>query len=68
MKEFYITLLKIIWETIPRFTKIAALILFVEMIILVLAVGPQNRFGIIIGLMFMLPFILFVFLMSIIER
>lgn len=64
---FLKTLLEIIWETIPKFTKIAALIIFMEMTVLVLVVGPQNRFGIIIGLMFMLPVILIVFFMSIIE-
>jgi len=67
MKEFYITLLKIVWRFIPKFTKIAALIIFAEMTAVIMVANPQDRFGLIVGFMFMLPFILFVFFMSIIE-
>ena len=67
MREFYITLLKIVWGTIPKFTKIAALIIFVEMAAVIMVANPQDRFGLIVGFMFMLPAILVVLLMSIIE-
>lgn len=68
MKEFYITLLKIAWDHfIPKFTKIAALIIFAEMAAVIMAANPQDRFGLIIGFMFMLPAILIVLFMSIIE-
>jgi len=61
------TLLKIAWGMIPKFTKIAALIIFIEIVTVIMVANPQDRFGLIVGFMFMLPFILFVFLMSIIE-
>jgi len=61
------TLLIIAWGMIPKFTKIAALIIFAEMTVVIMVANPQDRFGLIVGFMFMLPFILFVFLMSIIE-
>ena len=64
---FLKTLLKIAWHFIPKFTKIAALIIFIEMTIIIMMVDPQERFGLIAGFMFMLPFILFVFFMSTIE-
>jgi len=68
MKEFYITLLKIAWHFIPKFTKIAALIIFIEMTIVIMVANPQDRFGLVVGFMFMLPAILIVLFMSIIER
>ncbi len=68
MKEFYITLLKIAWHFIPKFTKIATLIIFAEMTAIIMVANPQDRSGLIIGFMFMLPFILSVLFMSIIER
>ena len=67
MREFYITLLKIAWGSIPKFIKIAALIIFAEMAFIIITANPQDRFGLIVGFMFMLPFILVVFFMSIIE-
>jgi len=67
MREFYITLLKIAWGTIPKFTKIAALIIFAEMTAVIMVANPQDRFGLIVGFMFMLPAILIVLFMSIIE-
>lgn len=63
MKDLFI----ILWKLIPKFTKIAALIIFVEMATVIMVANPQDRFGLIVGFMFMLPFILLVFLMSIIE-
>jgi len=68
MKEFYITLLKIVWHFIPKFTKIAVLIIFIEMTIVIMVANPQDRFGLVVGFMFMLPFISLVLFMSIIER
>jgi hypothetical protein len=67
MKEFYITLLKIAWGSIPKFIKIAALITFAEMAFIIITANPQDRFSLIVGFMFMMPFILVVFFMSIIE-
>lgn len=65
---FLKTLLKIAWDHfIPKFTKIAALIIFVEMTVVIMIANPQDRFGLIIGFMFMLPAILVVLFMSIIE-
>jgi len=64
---FLKTLLKIVWGLIPKFTKIAALIIFAETTAVIMVTNPQDRFGLIIGFMFMLPFILLVFFMSIIE-
>ncbi len=64
---FLKTLLKIAWDLIPKFVKIAALIIFAEMTFIIIIVNPQDRFGLIVGFMFMLPFILVVFLMAIIE-
>lgn len=61
------TLLKIAWDLTPKFVKVAALIIFAEMTFIIITVNPQDRFGLIVGFMFMLPFILLVFLMSIIE-
>jgi len=66
-ETFLKTLLKIAWDLIPKFTKIAALIIFAEMTFIIITVSPQDRFGLIVGFMFMLPFILFVLFMSIIE-
>ena len=60
-------LLIILWKLIPKSTKIAALIIFAEMAAVILVANPQDRFGLIVGFMFMLPFILFMFLMLIIE-
>jgi len=60
-------LLKIAWDLIPKFTKIAALIIFAEMAVVIMAANPQDRFGLIIAFLCMLPFILLVFFMSIIE-
>ena len=67
MKEFYITLLKIAWGLIPKFTKVAALIIFAEMTAIIMVANPQDRSGLIIAFVFTAPFILFVFFMSIIE-
>ena len=65
---FLKTLLKIAWDHfIPKFIKIAVLIIFIEMVTIIMVANPQDRFGLIVGFMFMLPFILFVFFMSIIE-
>ncbi len=65
---FLKTLLKIAWDHfIPKFTKIAVLIIFAEMTFIIITVNPQDRFGLIVGFMFMLPFILVVLFMSIIE-
>jgi len=65
---FLKTLLKIAWDYfIPKFIKIAALIIFVEMTVVIMIANPQDRFGLIIGFMFMLPAILVVLFMSIIE-
>ncbi len=64
---FLKTLLKIAWDLIPKFTKIAVLIIFAEITFIIITVNPQDRFGLIVGFMFMLPFILVVFFMSIIE-
>ena len=64
---FLKTLLKIAWDLIPKFTKIAALIIFSEMAFIIMAANPQDRFGLIVGFIFMLPFILLVLVMSIIE-
>jgi len=61
------TLLKIAWGLIPKFTKIAALIISAEMTAVIMVANPQDRFGLIIGFMFMLPFILLVFFMSVTE-
>ena len=67
MREFYIELLKIVWVHIPKFTKIAALIIFAEMTAVIMVANPQDRSGLVIAFVFMLPFILLVFFMSIIE-
>ena len=64
---FLRTLLKIAWGLIPKFTKIAALIIFAEMTAVIMVANPQDRLGLMVGFMFMLPFILLVFFMSIIE-
>ena len=64
---FLKTLLKIAWDLIPKFTKVAALIILAEMTFIIMSVNPQDRFGLIVGSIFMLPFILFVLFMSIIE-
>ena len=64
---FLKTLLKIAWDLIPKFTKVAALIILAEMTFIIMSVNPQDRFGLIVGFIFMLPFILFVLFMSIIE-
>lgn len=61
------TLLKAVWDLTPKFTKIAALIIFAEMTAIIMTANPQDRFGLIVGFMFMLPFILVVLFMSIIE-
>jgi uncharacterized membrane protein YphA (DoxX/SURF4 family) len=61
------TLLKMAWDLTPKFTKIAALIIFAEMTFIIITVNPQDRFGLMVGFMFMLPFILMVLFMSIIE-
>jgi len=61
------TLLKMAWDLTPKFVKIAALIIFSEMAFIIMVANPQDRFGLIVGFVFMLPFILFVFFMSIIE-
>jgi len=61
------TLLKVAWDLIPLFTKVATLIIFSEMAFVIMTVNPQDRFGLAVGFIFMLPFILFVLLMSIIE-
>ncbi|MBA7498307.1 hypothetical protein ES704_01042 [subsurface metagenome] len=61
------TLLKIAWNLTPKFVKIAALIIFAEMTFIITTANPQDRFGLIVGFMFMLPFILVVLFMSIIE-
>ena len=61
------TLLKIAWDLTPKFTKIAALIIFAEMTFIIISANLQDRFGLIVGFMFMLPFILVVLFMSIIE-
>jgi len=63
MKDLFI----ILWKLIPKFIKIAALIIFAEMAFIIITADPQDRFGLIIGFMFMLPFILVVFFMSVIE-
>lgn len=60
-------LLFILWGLIPKFTKIATLIIFAEMTAVIMVANPQDRFGLIIGFIFMLPAILLVLLMSIIE-
>ena len=60
-------LLIILWKLIPKFTKIAALIIFAEMTFIIMSANPQDRFGLIVGFMFMLPAILVVLFMSIIE-
>lgn len=52
---------------IPKITKIAALIIFVEMAAVIMVANPQYKFGLIVGFMFMLPFILVVLFVSIIE-
>jgi len=67
MKEFYIILLKIVWRFIPRFTKIAALIILAEIVTVIIVANPGDRFGLIVGFMFMLPAVLLVLFMSIIE-
>ena len=64
---FLKTLLKIAWDLIPKFTKIAALIIFAEMATVIMVANPQDKFGLIIGFLFMAPFILLVLFMSIIE-
>ena len=65
---FLKTLLKIVWDHfIPKFTKIAALIIFAEMAFVIITVNPQDRLGLMVGFMFMLPFILIVLFMAIIE-
>ena len=61
------TLLKIAWHFTPRFIKIAALVIFVEMTFIIMTVNPQDRIGLVVAFMCMLPFILVVFFMSIIE-
>jgi len=58
---------KIAWGMIPKITKIAALIIFVEMAAVIMVANPQYKFGLIVGFMFMLPFILVVLFVSIIE-
>ena len=60
-------LLTILWGVIPRFTKIAAVIIFAEMAVVIMVANPQDRFGLIIAFLFMAPFVLFVLFMSIIE-
>jgi hypothetical protein len=60
-------LLIILWEFIPRFTKIAAVIILAEMTAVIMVANSQDRFGLIIAFLLMAPFVLFVFLMSIIE-
>lgn len=67
MKEFYITLFKIAWGIVPKFTKIAALIIFAEMAFVIMSANPGDRFGLFIAFLFMLPAILIVLIMSIIE-
>ena len=64
---FLKTLLKIAWDLTPKFTKIAALIIFAEMTFIIMSANFQDRFGLIVGFLFMLPFILVVLFMSIIE-
>jgi len=61
------TLLKMAWDLTPKFTKIAALIIFAEMTFMIITVNPQDRLGLMVGFMFMLPFILVVLFMAIIE-
>ena len=61
------TLLKIAWDLTPKFVKVAALIIFAEMTFIIITVNPQDRSGLIVGFMFMLPFILLVLFMAIIE-
>jgi hypothetical protein len=60
-------LLIILWKLIPKFVKIATLIIFAEMAFVVMTVNPQDRLGLMVGFMFMLPFILVVLFMAIIE-
>ena len=60
-------LLIILWKLIPKFVKIATLIIFAEMAFVIMTVNPQDRFGLMVGFMFMLPFILVVLFMAIIE-
>lgn len=60
-------LLTVLWEFIPRFTKIATLIFFAEMTLIIMSVNPQDRFGLIIAFLFMAPFLLLLLFMSIIE-
>lgn len=65
---FLKTLLKITWDHfIPKFTKIAALIIFAEMAFIIMAANPLDRLSLAIAFICMLPFILLVFFMSIIE-
>ena len=64
---FLRTLLKIAWDLTPKFTKVAALIIFAGVTFIIMSANPQDRFGLIVGFMFMLPFILVVLFMSIIE-
>jgi len=60
-------LLIILWGVIPKFTKVAALIIFAEMAFVIMSANPGDRFGLFIGFIFTLPFISLVLLMSIIE-
>jgi hypothetical protein len=60
-------MLKIAWDLIPKFVKIAAVIIFAEMAFVIITVNPQDRLGLMVGFMFMLPFILVVLFMAIIE-
>jgi len=63
MKDLFIVL----WKLIPKFIKIAALIIFTEMTFIIMAANPLDRFGLIVAFICMLPFILLVLFMSIIE-
>jgi hypothetical protein len=60
-------MLKIAWDLIPKFVKIATIIIFAEMAFVIIKVNPQDRLGLMVGFMFMLPFILVVLFMAIIE-
>ena len=60
-------LLIVLWKLIPKFVKIATLIIFAEMAFVVMTANPQDKLGLMVGFMFMLPFILVVLLMAIIE-
>lgn len=60
-------LLIILWGLIPRFTKIAALIIFAEMAFVIMSANLGDRFGLFIAFLFMLLAIFIVLIMSIIE-